>query len=118
MSEHFKRSEFCCPHCGANNIKDELIDKLEAVRQIYGKPMYINSGYRCPAHNAAVGGVAESAHVDGVAADIGCTFATDRLKLVDIAISKGFRRLGVGATFIHLDISETLPQDVLWVYKS
>ena len=108
--------EFACPCCGANNIKSEFIDKLESVRQIYGKPMYINSGYRCPRHNSAVGGVSESAHVDGVAADIGCTFATDRLKLVDIAISKGFRRIGIAKTFIHLDISESLPQDVLWVY--
>jgi uncharacterized protein YcbK (DUF882 family) len=117
MSAHFKRSEFVCPCCGANNISDEFIEKLEAVRQVYGKPMYINSGYRCPARNAAVGGVAESAHVEGLAADIGCTFATDRLKLVDLAISKGFRRIGVGKSFVHLDISTSLPQDVLWVYN-
>lgn len=116
MSQHFQLKEFACPHCGANNIKTELIDKLESVREVYGKPMYINSGYRCHIHNQAIGGVPESAHVDGLAADIGCTFAGDRLRLVDLAISKGFRRIGVGKTFVHLDISEDLPQDVLWVY--
>ena len=117
MSEHFQLKEFACPHCGANNIKQSFIDRLEEVRKVYGKPMYITSGYRCPAHNQAVGGVPESAHVDGVAADIGCSLAADRMRLVEIAIGEGFRRIGIAKTFIHLDISETLPQNVIWLYS-
>ena len=116
MSEHFKLSEFACPHCGANNIKPEFIDRLEEVRKVYGKPMYITSGYRCAAHNAAVGGVDSSAHTEGLAADVACSFAGDRMRLVEIAIGEGFRRIGIAKTFIHLDISTTLPQNVLWIY--
>ena len=42
---------------------------LEGVRAVLGVPLQITSGYRCPAVNAAVGGVADSAHLSGWAAD-------------------------------------------------
>jgi len=45
---------------------------LEKVRALLGAPMRIDSGYRCPALNKAVGGVANSAHLDGFAADFIC----------------------------------------------
>ena len=43
---------------------------LDPLRDWYGKPIYANSGYRCPALNKAVGGVANSQHLTGQAADI------------------------------------------------
>ena len=43
---------------------------LQPVRDVYGKPMTITSGFRCPALNKAVGGVATSQHLNGEAADI------------------------------------------------
>jgi zinc D-Ala-D-Ala carboxypeptidase len=116
MAKYFKRSEFKCPHCGKNEIKDSFINVLDAIRGQYGKPMTVVSGYRCPAHNAAVGGVDKSAHMDGVAADIACSFAGDRLKLVDAALENGIGRIGIGKTFLHFDTSDTLPQEVLWLY--
>lgn len=45
---------------------------LEKVRALLGAPMHIDSGYRCPALNKAVGGVPDSAHVQGYAADFIC----------------------------------------------
>lgn len=49
----------------------ELIDKvLEPLREAYGKPIIVTSGYRCPKLNKAVGGSATSQHVLGQAADI------------------------------------------------
>lgn len=48
-----------------------LVDNiLDGVRGIYGKPITVNSGYRCPELNKAVGGSATSDHVKGFAADI------------------------------------------------
>lgn len=48
-----------------------LVDNvLDGVRAIYGKPITVNSGYRCPELNKAVGGSATSDHVKGFAADI------------------------------------------------
>lgn len=48
-----------------------LVDNvLDPLRAIYGKPITVNSGYRCPELNKAVGGSATSDHVKGFAADI------------------------------------------------
>ena len=50
---------------------EELTDKiLQPLRVAWGSGLRINSGYRCPALNKAVGGVATSAHLSGYAADI------------------------------------------------
>lgn len=43
---------------------------LDPIRRIYGHPIIVSSGYRCPALNAAVGGVANSQHTKGEAADL------------------------------------------------
>lgn len=43
---------------------------LQPIRDAYGKPIYVSSGYRCPKLNKAVGGVPTSQHVRGEAADI------------------------------------------------
>lgn len=46
-----------------------LADRLEEVRALFGRPIQITSGYRNPVVNAAVGGVPDSAHAQGLAAD-------------------------------------------------
>ena len=43
---------------------------LDPIRRRYGAPIIVTSGYRCPALNTAVGGVANSHHIVGCAADI------------------------------------------------
>lgn len=71
LSKHFQRSELECRcHCGACEIKPELLAALEATRAVRGLPLNVASGYRCPAHNAAVGGAPGSKHLTGEAADI------------------------------------------------
>lgn len=45
---------------------------LQPLRKVYGKRMIINSGYRCPELNKAVGGVPTSQHTKGEAADVAC----------------------------------------------
>jgi zinc D-Ala-D-Ala carboxypeptidase len=49
-----------------------LAQGLEKIRALLGAPLNIDSGYRCPALNRAVGGVPDSAHVQGYAADFVC----------------------------------------------
>lgn len=52
------------------NLTALVENVLDGVREIYGKPITVNSGYRCPELNKAVGGVSNSHHVKGYAADI------------------------------------------------
>lgn len=73
LSEHFDASEFTCHHCGAgaDKISRRLIELLEKLRTACGdKPLHINSGYRCEAHNRAIGGAQDSQHMHGTAADV------------------------------------------------
>ena len=49
-----------------------LMENLDIIREAYGKPLFISSGYRCPALNSKVGGVKTSQHMKGQAADINC----------------------------------------------
>lgn len=62
-----------------------LVDNvLDPLREIYGKPITVNSGYRCPKVNKAVGGSATSDHVKGFAADITCSNKKENAILFDI----------------------------------
>jgi len=75
ITPHFKWSEFACkdgtavPPQYRSNVK-ELARNLEVLRAALGQPIIITSGYRTPEHNAAVGGVPNSTHTKGMAADI------------------------------------------------
>ena len=48
-----------------------LVDcTLDPLRELWGKPLTVNSGFRCPELNKAVGGATSSSHMQGMAADI------------------------------------------------
>ena len=51
---------------------NRLADYLDGIREKLGKPILVNSGYRSPILNKAVGGVANSQHLKGLAADVVC----------------------------------------------
>ena len=72
LSRNFMRSEFTCPCCGAGQMNYHLIAGLQFLRDRLGVALHINSGFRCPAHNKAVGGVVNSNHLKGLAADVAC----------------------------------------------
>lgn len=51
-------------------LESLITNCLDPIRRIYGKPIIVSSGYRSPQLNAAVGGVANSQHTKGEAADL------------------------------------------------
>ena len=73
---NFVVGEFQCKCCGdlpenARSNEVALVDNLlDQVRDVFGHEIKVNSGYRCPRHNAKVGGVKNSQHLTGEAADI------------------------------------------------
>lgn len=70
---YFKEEEFRCKCCGQLPKlcpPDGLVDILIEIREHFDKPVKINSGYRCPKHNKAIGGAPKSRHIVGDAVDI------------------------------------------------
>lgn len=69
--KYFKKEEFTCKcGCGSNNMNLEVVKIADQVREHFGKPAIVNSGYRCESHNKYVGGVSGSRHLSGKAIDL------------------------------------------------
>lgn len=102
---NFQPKEMACSHCGKILIEPELMDRLQAARLIYGSGITVASGYRCPAHNAAVGGAADSAHTRGTAVDPKDPgTGASRRKLIGAFLAAGFQGFGMGAGKLHFDV--------------
>ncbi len=117
MTKNFKLKEFECK-CGCdmplevyeNVIK--LASQLQFLRDYTGRPITINSAYRCPEHNAKVGGSKTSQHLLGKAADITIQSLkpAEVFVLIEDLIDMGHMLqggLGLYETFVHYDIRKT-----------
>lgn len=108
---------------GSGNCMDRrLIAMLHNLSVKTGYPIFdwINSGARSESHNSKVGGVRNSSHKvpNCKAVDIKASSKSVRNRLVMAAREVGFKRIGVGNTFVHLDVDEHKSQYVAWGYPS
>lgn len=127
MTKHFSKQEMVrcfrengarCKECRLTQpakqlpygIEENMLalveEVLEPARERLGKPIVVNSGFRCPVHNAAVGGVTNSQHMKGEAVDITCE---DNKRLAEIIEQLGkydqlirYKRPGGSIRFIHV----------------
>lgn len=82
------------------NIASLIEEVLDPARERLGRPIIVNSGFRCPVHNAVVGGVYNSQHVKGEAADIRCD---DNRRLAKLIVEAGrFDQLIIYPSFVHV----------------
>ena len=86
-----------------------LFDAFKVIRESWGKPIRITSGYRCPMHNAMVGGKVLSVHQFGLAFDLDCDDIDEVYELDSVIkeIAPDLRRgkyIDIG-TFIHIDVA-------------
>ena len=109
LSKNFRLSEFrpgrhSFPYV---RISPALVRTLEEIRERAGGPVHITSGYRPPDYNREIGGVSNSTHIDGLAADIFCD-ALSTARLYDICEAIIGHRGGVGyypkQQFVHVDL--------------
>jgi len=122
LSEHFGKNEFWCRGqeqgtCNCNHsckVNPRLIELLEQLRKnIGGKSIFINSGYRCPDHNSspAVGGARFSQHTEGNAADLaipdGLTFGQFQWYIEQLPFDGiGLYPRGTYDGWIHVDVRD------------
>lgn len=108
LSANFKVREFACTD-GSDPvfIAPELVTVLQKIRTHFGKAVTINSAYRTPSKNKAVGGAAYSQHLYGTAADIvvkGVKPRTVAAYAEKLMPDKG--GIGIYNTFTHIDVRE------------
>ena len=111
LSSNFRVQEFACGD-GTDTVfvAPRLVMVLQSIRSHFGKAVNIHSGYRTPPYNEKVGGVEDSQHTYGTAADIS-------IKGVSVADVAAYARSimpdwgGVGIYksqgFVHVDVRET-----------
>jgi uncharacterized protein YcbK (DUF882 family) len=114
ITKNFNLSEFQCK-CGCEmpyNVEKniiELADNLQILRDYLNKPINPTNGFRCITHNKNVGGVKNSQHILGKAADIKVKDTTPEevANAIEHLMEIGeFKMGGVGRynTFTHVDI--------------
>ena len=113
VSTNFSLHEFQCTGSGASHnhvvLDSKLLAALQQLRTAIGRPIIINSGYRCPQRNSAVGGSPTSRHMQGRAVDIRVTGMTPRQVAAAAEKIPAFRGIGTYSTFTHLDTRPEAP---------
>jgi hypothetical protein len=127
MSEHFSMQELTFsstaerlgidnePNAEVAAVLLETAELLEQVRELLGKAMHIDSGYRCPLLNHAVGGAGNSAHMTGYAVDFICPDYGYPLEIVKTIEGSGikFDQLIQEGTWVHISFAPTMRQMVM-----
>lgn len=122
MTSFFTSEEFACKcknkHCEGKPPKlamqSTLVQALNRVREEFGQPITVTSGYRCPAHNKAIGGSPKSQHMLGTAVDIQPASGKpeDLERLYQLCLEEAaFTGVGDGRKkrFVHVDCRTLRP---------
>lgn len=128
LSEHFSLEELTisatakamgivnCPSSyEIDNLRFLCREVLEPARKVIGEPIHVTSGYRCLALNQAVGGVAQSYHVRGLAADLHIESAAHASRLADALNAQPYCDLILvehahGASWLHVQVRKLSPR--------
>jgi zinc D-Ala-D-Ala carboxypeptidase len=117
--KYFNYSEFDSPDepgSGEKYMSKEFIEMLSEARDCAGIPFFILSGYRTRKHNATLkNSVKNSTHCLGIAADIRCRTSDERWNIIDSLLFAGFNRIGIGESFLHVDLKQS-NQNKIWTY--
>ncbi len=107
--KYFKRHEFACK-CGRycngypTEMKKGVLAVLDRTREHFGSPATVSSGLRCKQHNTNVGGVANSRHLSGKAADFCVRGKTSAQVLAFVQNQPETRyAYAIDSSYVHVD---------------
>lgn len=131
LTPHFSLSEMIVTKTGienipnvtqTNNLRVLCRDILEPLRSVYNKPLIVDSAFRSPDVNKAVGGVSTSQHLFGQAADIHSNYVPVRLLYNDIQLMVANGHFHVGQciyypskNFIHVSLPSPRHKDEFFI---
>ena len=115
--EYFAPDEFakCTPQCSVDDMSSFFMYRLNVARHIAGVPFVLNSAYRSVDWEKRHNRPGTSSHCKGCAVDIRCFDDRSRSRIIYGAICAGFRRIGIGRSFVHLDSDSDKP-NAIWLY--
>ena len=114
VSDNFSSTEFDCHGsgcCSKTTLDSKLVQYLQDIREHFGAPITVNSGYRCQTHNKKIGSSSGSYHTKGMAADISVKGVAPS-EVAKYAESIGILGIGLYETskdgyFVHIDTRTT-----------
>lgn len=116
---NFSEAELRCSETGECKMQADFMRRLQALREEYGKPMAITSGYRSPQHSIEASKAQPGTHARGIAVDIAVS-GQDCYELMNLAVKHGFTGIGVAqkgaGRFLHIDTFKGGPRPNVWSY--
>lgn len=112
---NFSAEEFlkATPSCSITDMVPSFMNRLQAARDLAGCPFIINSAYRNQEYELRKKRSGNSMHCLGRAVDISCKDSVTRYRILDAVLKVGFRGIGIGRTFIHVDDRTSM---TVWLY--
>lgn len=116
--KYFSQTDFnnATPSCSIEDMEPALLELLDEAREVAGIPFIINSAYRSVEHEHEQGRDGSSSHTKGLAVDIRTTTSRERFLILSAVLRVGFKRIGIGENFIHVDIDKEKPEMLVWGY--
>jgi len=108
----------CVPACKVSDLHPTLVDLIRSAQAMCGFSFTITSGFRPKSYELSKGRDGSSSHskTPGLAVDISARDSHTRYKVLLSLGYLGAPRLGVGKTFIHVDIDESKPHPIIFTY--
>lgn len=101
---NFSYKELACQHTGTINLSEDFLIALQELRDAYGKPMKITSGYRSPSHPIEAKKSSPGYHSKSTGAIDVAVSGEDAVQLLTVALNLGWTGIGINVpSFIHLD---------------
>lgn len=110
--------KYCTPKCDVSELSPVLVEQLILLQKYVGFQLTITSAYRSQAYERSKGRKGTSSHCRRLAVDVSARDSHTRYKIVVGASLAGIPRIGIGETFVHLDIDETKPHPIIFTYYS